>query len=63
MDEKKNDILDKAEDVIRKKMAHYQETAREMTDKDIYNFQLLVITEGRIQAMRRGQEYYQGQNF
>lgn len=57
-----DEILITAEDVIQKKLKHYQEMAREMTDKDIYNFQLLVITAGRIRAIRRGQEYYQGQN-
>ena len=50
--EKQNDILDKAEDVIQKKLEHYLEAPTEMTDKDVYALQLLVITMAKIQAIR-----------
>lgn len=49
---KQNDILDKAEDVIQKKLEHYQEAPKEMSDKDVYALQLLVITLAKIQAIR-----------
>ena len=52
--QKQNDILDKAEDVIQKKLAHYLEAQTDMTDKDIYNLHQMVITMGRIQAIRDG---------
>lgn len=54
MTEKEKDILDKAEDVILKKIKLYQEAPEAMTDKDCYNLQLLVITVGRIQGIRDG---------
>lgn len=50
---KQNDILEKAEDVIQKKLEHYLEAPKDMTDKDVYAFQLLVITFAKIQAIRK----------
>lgn len=49
---KQNDILEKAEDVIQKKLENYLEATKEMTDKDVYALQLLVITFAKIQAIR-----------
>ena len=49
---KQNDILDKAEDVIQKKLECYLEAPKEMTDKDVYALQLLVITFAKVQAIR-----------
>ena len=59
MTEKENDILEKAEDVILRKMEHYLEASKEMTDKDIYSLQMLVITLGRIRAIKAGRNYYE----
>ncbi|MBD5098174.1 MAG: hypothetical protein HDT35_01225 [Clostridiales bacterium] len=52
LSKRQNDILDKAEDVIQKTLEHYQEMTREMTDKDVYALQMLVITVAKIQAIR-----------
>lgn len=54
MTEKENDILDKAEDVILRKMEQYLNAPEAMTDKDCYNLQLLVITTGRIRSIKEG---------
>ncbi len=54
MQDKKNDILDKAEDVILKKIEQYAEHVHEMDDKDCHALQLLVMTEGRILAIKDG---------
>lgn len=54
MEYKKNDILDKAENVILKKIEHYEEHIQDMDKDDCYAFQLLVITEGRILSIRDG---------
>ena len=54
MTEKEKNILDKAEDVILRKMEQYLKAPEDMTDKDCYNFQLLVITTGRIKSIREG---------
>ena len=54
---KENDILETAEDVILKKLEQYRENAENMTDKDIYNMQVLVVTLGRIRAIRDGKSY------
>ncbi len=54
MSDKKTDILGKAEDIILKKLEYYESHAQEMNDKDCYALQLLVITEGRIQAIKNG---------
>lgn len=57
MSEKQKEILDRAEDLILRKVEHYLEAPENMSDKDIYNFQLLVVTSGRIQGMRNGQAH------
>lgn len=54
MENKKNNILDKAEDVIMKKIEHYGRNTEDMDKDDCYALQLLVITEGRIQSIRDG---------
>ena len=54
---KENDILDVAEDVILKKLEQYRDNVETMTDKDVYNAQVLVITTGRIAAIREGKFY------
>lgn len=54
MTDKKNDILDKAEDVILKKIKQYGESVQDMDKDDCYALQLLVITEGRIQSIKNG---------
>lgn len=54
---KEKDILDVAEDVIQKKLESYRGNAEAMTDKDVYNAQTLVITLGRIIAIRTGHLY------
>lgn len=56
MTDKGKDILDKAEDVILRKIEHYQEAPKSMTDKDCYSLQILVITEGRIRSIREGKQ-------
>ncbi len=56
MPNKKNDILDKAEDVILRKIGQYTEHVHEMDDKDCHALQLLVMTEGRILAIRNGND-------
>lgn len=54
MTEKEKDILEKAEDVILRKMEQYLKAPEAMTDKDCYDFQLLVITTGRIRSIKEG---------
>lgn len=51
--EKENDILETAEDVILKKLQQYQENVEGMTDKDIYNLQMLVVTLGRVRGIKQ----------
>lgn len=57
MSEKQKEILDRAEDLILRKVEHYLKAPESMSDKDIYNFQLLMNTSGRIQGMRNGQPH------
>lgn len=52
--EKQYDILNKAENVILKKIEHYEECVQEMDKDDCYALQLLVITEGRVLSIRNG---------
>jgi len=54
MTDKKNDILNKAEDVILKKIEQYGECIQNMDKDDCYALQLLVMTEGRILSIRDG---------
>lgn len=54
MTENGKKILDTAEQVILRKMEGYLKEPEAMTDKDCYNFQLLVITAGRINQIRSG---------
>lgn len=54
MEDKKKDILDKAEDVILKKIEHYRSHAEDMDKDDCYALQLLIMTEGRILSIRDG---------
>ncbi len=49
---KKNDILDKAENVILQKVEQYQQSPQSMTDKDCYALLQLIVTEGKILAIR-----------
>ena len=51
---KQNDILDKVEDVIQKKLDCYLESPEKMDDKDVYNLQSIVSAIGRIQSIRDG---------
>lgn len=48
------DILNKAEDVILKKINHYSENVEAMSDKDCYALQILIMTEGRLLSIRSG---------
>lgn len=52
--EKKYDILNKAEDVILKKIENYGKHTEDMDKDDCYALQLLVMTEGRILSIRDG---------
>lgn len=52
--EKENDILGRMEDVISEKVDRCKENVQSMTDKDWYNFQLMVIMMGRIQSIKSG---------
>ncbi len=52
--EKQYDILNKAEDVILKKIEHYGKHTEDMDKDDCYALQLLVMTEGRILSIRDG---------
>lgn len=52
--EKENRILDGMEDVISEKVDWCKENVQSMTDKDWYNFQLMVIMMGRIQSIKSG---------
>lgn len=54
MSDKEYDILNKAEDVILKKIEQYEGHTHEMSDKDCYALQLLVITAGRILSIKKG---------
>lgn len=54
MEDKKEDILNKAEDVILKKIEQYEENAQGMDKDDCYALQLLIMTEGRILSIRKG---------
>lgn len=54
MTENGKKILDTAEQVILRKMEGYMKEPEAMTDKDCHNFQLLVITTGRINQIRSG---------
>lgn len=54
MNKKINGILDKAEDVVLKKIADYEKNVHEMDKDDCYALQLLVITAGRIVSIREG---------
>lgn len=54
MSEKQKEILDKAEDLILRRVEHYLKAPENMSDKDIYNFHQIVITFGRIQGLRKG---------
>lgn len=49
----RDEILDCAENLILQKIKNYQDSPESMTDKDCYAFQLLIITEGRIQGIRK----------
>ena len=51
---KENRILDGMEDVISEKVDWCKENVQSMTDKDWYNFQLMVIMMGRIQSIKSG---------
>ena len=51
---KQNDILDKVEDVILKKLDCYLEAPEKMDDKDVYNLQSIVSAIGRIRSIRDG---------
>lgn len=51
---KGKDILDKAEDVILRRVEKLLEMPEKMTDEDCRNLQTLVCTAGRIQAIRCG---------
>lgn len=42
------------EDVISEKVDRCKENVQSMTDKDWYNFQLMVIMMGRIQSIKSG---------
>ena len=55
MSETGTKILDTAEQVILRKMEGYLKEPEAMTDKDCYNFQLLVISAGRINQIRSGE--------
>ena len=52
--EKENDILIRMEDVISEKVDWCKKNVQNMTDKDWYNFQLMVIMMGRIQSIKSG---------
>lgn len=52
--EKENRILDGMEDVISEKVGWCKKNVQNMTDKDWYNFQLMVIMMGRIQSIKSG---------
>lgn len=54
MSEKQKEILDKAEDLILRRVEHYLKAPENMSDKDIYNFHQIVITFGRIRGLRKG---------
>lgn len=54
MTKRTNDILEKAEDVILKKIENYEKSVKEMDKDECYALQLLVITEGRIVSIREG---------
>lgn len=54
LNEKENDILSKAEDVILRGVEKLLETPEKMTGEDCRNLQTLVCTAGRIQAIRSG---------
>ena len=51
---KGNDILDKAEDVILRRVEKLLESPEKMSGEDCRNLQTLVCTAGRIQAIRGG---------
>ena len=57
MTEKENNILETAEDVIQKLLNNYNSDIKQMSDKDVYNVQMLVVTLGRIRAIRDGKNY------
>lgn len=52
--ENENDILTRMEDVISEKVNWCKKNVQSMTDKDWYNFQLMVIMMGRIQNIKSG---------
>ena len=52
--ENENDILIRMEDVISEKVDWCKKNVKNMTDKDWYNFQLMVIMMGRIQIIKSG---------
>lgn len=52
--EKENDILGRMEDVISEKVDWCKKNVQNMTDKDWYNFQLMVIMMARIQSIKSG---------
>ena len=52
--ENENDILIRMEDVISEKVGWCKKNVQNMTDKDWYNFQLMVIMMGRIQSIKSG---------
>ncbi len=52
--ENENDILIRMEDVISEKVDWCKKNVQNMTDKDWYNFQLMVIMMGRIQSIKSG---------
>lgn len=51
------DILNKAEDVISKKIEHYCKNVEAMNDKDCYALQTLIVTEGRLLSIRSGKDH------
>ncbi len=52
--ENENDILTRMEDVISEKVDWCKKNVQNMTDKDWYNFQLMVIMMARIQSIKSG---------
>ena len=52
--ENENDILIRMEDVISEKVDWCKKNVQNMTDKDWYNFQLMVIMMSRIQSIKSG---------